>query len=515
MSKKYLSIEEAAEQLGIASAELNRLREKGVIRAFADRGTWKFKEEDVEKLGRSRQADSDPDVPLHQPDDEGSGADLLFTDEDALGTQPTIISKKQDDSGSDSDVRLIFDDSLQVSEPKAGPPQDDSDSDVKLAGGAPAAPAKEADDSDSDVKLAGTAAGAPAGGSDSDVKLVTDDVPTKESSGSDSDVRLVSSDSSGEVKLAGSGSSASMPVVPEEGGSTILVDPAGSSVMDDESGISLGEGSDIPLASDSGISLERPNDSGISLSDESSIVLTDDSGISLAGEKSSNIKGDSGISLAKGDSGISVSKQPPGKKKKGAPPSPSDSDDLTGTVPLMDVPLAQDEDLLDTQMEVPSLGDSSESGELFGSGEGDSTNVITLDDEEDAGYDVTSEIPRGSAALEEDEEAVIDDEPVDVSDELVGEDDELAEDVFGAEDEDFASDVESGESQAELPVAPRGMVAAEQDWGMGTHVALWASTALMVACGTVLFDMVRNMWHTDAASHNPVASMLLDMFKNI
>jgi excisionase family DNA binding protein len=518
MSKKYLSIEEAAEQLGIASAELNRLREKGVIRAFADRGTWKFKEEDVEKLGRSRQADSDPDVPLHQPDDEGSGADLLFTDEDALGTQPTIISKKQpDDSGSDSDVRLIFDDSLQVTEPKAGPPQDDSDSDVKLAGGAQAAPAK-ADDSDSDVKLAGTAAGAPAGGSDSDVKLVTDEMPAKASSGSDSDVRLVSSDSSGEVKLAGSGSSGSVPIMPEEDGSTILVDPAGSSVIDDESGISLGEGSDIPLASDSGISLERPNDSGISLSDESSIVLTDDSGISLAGEKSSNIKGDSGISLAgsniKSDSGISLSKQPAGKKK-GATPSPSDSDDLTGTVPLMDVPLAQDEDLLDTQMEVPSLGDSSESGELFGTGEGDSTNVITLDDDEEAGYDVTSEIPRGSAALEEDEEAVLDDEPVDVSDELVGEDDELAEDVFGAEDEDFASDVESGESQAELPIAPRGMVAAEQDWGMGTHIALWASTALMVACGTVLFDMVRNMWHTDSASHNPVASMLLDMFKNI
>jgi excisionase family DNA binding protein len=522
MSKKYLSIEEAAEQLGIASAELNRLREKGVIRAFADRGTWKFKEEDVEKLGRSRQADSDPDVPLHQPDDEGSGADLLFTDEDTLGNQPTIISKKPDDSGSDSDVRLIFDDSLQITEPKAGPPQDDSDSDVKLAGGVPAAPAKaaddsdsdvklaggapaaSADDSDSDVKLAGTAAGAPAGGSDSDVKLVTDDMPVKETSGSDSDVRLVSSDSSSEVKLTGSGSSGSVPIMPEEGGSTILVDPAGSSVIDDESGISLGEGSDIPLASDSGISLERPNDSGISLSDESSIVLSEDSGISLAGEKSSVIKSDSGISL---------SKQPP--KKKGAPPSPSDSDDLTGTVPLMDVPLAQDEDLLDTQMEVPSLGDSSESGELFGSGEGDSTNVITLDDEEDAGYDVTSEIPRGAAALEEDEEAVIEDEPVDVSDELVGEDDELAEDVFGAEDEDFASDEESGESLAELPVAPRGMVAAEQDWGMGTHVALWASTALMVACGTVLFDMVRNMWHTDTASHNPVASMLLDMFKSI
>jgi hypothetical protein len=56
---------------------------------------------------------------------------------------------------------------------------------------------------------------------------------------------------------------------------------------------------------------------------------------------------------------------------------------------------------------------------------------------------------------------------------------------------------------------------AEQEWGAATHMALILSTALMVACGTVLFDMVRNMWHTDAANHNPIASALLDMFKNI
>src|SRR5262252_3246622 len=112
MSKKYLSIEEAAAHIGISTAELNRLREKGTIRAFADRGTWKFKEEDVEKLSRSRQADSDPDVPLHRPAaEEGSGADLLFVEDDSMGDEPTIITKSPvgDDSGSDSDERLIFD----------------------------------------------------------------------------------------------------------------------------------------------------------------------------------------------------------------------------------------------------------------------------------------------------------------------------------------------------------------------------------------------------------------------
>jgi hypothetical protein len=351
------------------------------------------------------------------------------------------------------------------------------------------------------VKLAGTApTPAPLGGSDSDVKLFTEDVGPRD--GSDSDVRLVSSDSSGEVKLAG-GSSTTMPVVTDEDDATLVVNPAGSSVIDDESGISLGDGSGIPLASDSGISLERPNDSGISLTDDSSLVLTDDSGISLAGDKPPSSKG----------SGISLGGPKSDKKKKKEAARAADSDDLSGTVPLMDSPLA-DDDLLETQ-EVPDLDDSA-TGDSFG--EGDSTNVITLDDEEDAGYDVTSEVPRGAAALEDDEAAVVDeDEAVDVADDLVGEDDELAEDVFGAEDEDFAGDeVESGESLSELPVAPRGMVAAaEQDWGAGTHFALILSSVLMVACGTVLFDMVRNIWHTDAANHNPVASTLLDLFKGM
>ncbi len=536
MSKKYLSIEEAAEQLGIPATELNRLREKGKIRAFADRGTWKFKEEDVEKLGRSRQADSDPDVPLMPVREEGSSADLFSEEEDALGDQPTIIRKGTDEGGSDSDVRLIFDDSMNVTEVKRGASQEDSDSDVKLAGATPKTPADDSDsdvklagttpatpgdDSDSDVKLAGVTPANPAdesdsdvklaglvstpptpvplGGSDSDVKLFTDE-PTK--GGSDSDVRLVSSDSSSEVQMAGS--SAVMPVMSDEEDATIVVNPAeGSAIDEDESGISLGEGSGIALASDSGISLERPNDSGISLSDDSSLVLTDDSGISLSGEAPSSGKG----------SGISLGKQPPSdkKKKKDVARAAAESDDLTGTVPLMESPLG-DDDLLETQ-EVPSLEDSSGSGEVFG-GEEDATNVITLDEDE-GGYDVTSEVPRGAAALEEEEEAVVEEEePVEVSDELVGEDDELAEDVFGAEDEDFAGEeVESGESLSELPVAPRGMVAAaEQDWGMGTHTALIISAVVMLACGTVMFDMVRNMWHTDAANHNPVASALLDMF---
>src|SRR3954453_18320232 len=116
MSKKYLSLDEAAAQLGMARDELTRLREKGELRGFADRGTWKFKVEDVENLGRSRQADSDPEVPLMLGDRSG---DAIVIDDDV----PDIFADIDSDSGdssmdrnllsnSDSDVRLILDDDL-------------------------------------------------------------------------------------------------------------------------------------------------------------------------------------------------------------------------------------------------------------------------------------------------------------------------------------------------------------------------------------------------------------------
>ena len=38
--KKYLSLEEAAKLLKLQPEELIRLREKGDVRGFADRGTW-------------------------------------------------------------------------------------------------------------------------------------------------------------------------------------------------------------------------------------------------------------------------------------------------------------------------------------------------------------------------------------------------------------------------------------------------------------------------------------------
>ncbi len=472
MSKKYLSLEEAAAKVGIDKAELNRMREKGLIRAFADRGNWKFKEEDVENLARNRQFDSDPDLSLTADSDDDSrvelatgdsSGDLIFSDDDILGQQPTIITKGKpaEDDSSDSDVRLIFDDA-----PSSGN-------------------FKRTEDSDSDVKLAGAgSSGDISTGSDSDVRLVTDEPPRRKT-GSDSDVRLVSSESSSEIKIPRMGSSDDLPSV--SGGSS-------SSVLDDDDGISLAGDSAAPLGGDSGISLERPNDSGISLSDESSIIISGDSGISLA------LDDDEGISLAD----VAPVKSKPRAKgpAAAAPPKAGKSkglsdDDLTGTIPLL-----ENEDLLETDDAMPLLDPSS--GDIE-AGSGTETSVITLDDDED-------EYTASGASQSAMDDVIAADDDEEVVEDLIGEDDEIAEDVFGAEDDDFDDGMTTGESSAEF-ATPKIAAAVEQDWGTGTLVGLGLSTAAMVVCGILMFDMLRNLWHTDVNTRNPMASALLDIFK--
>ena len=130
MASKYLSIEETIELLGIPQEEITRLREAGDLRGFADRGTWKFRAEDVEEFSRSRQADSsdnvglgDDELSLDDDDFESLGtASLLDEDDDVSADQPTLIQQTTDDEPllslddtSDSDVRLVIDDRVRSS----------------------------------------------------------------------------------------------------------------------------------------------------------------------------------------------------------------------------------------------------------------------------------------------------------------------------------------------------------------------------------------------------------------
>lgn len=579
--KKYLSIEEAAQMLGMDRSELNRLREKGEIRAFADRGTWKFKEEDIEKLMRTRQPDSNPDVALYDApkkassDDDDTSQIVLGGDDDdsALSEQPTTIRRTAPLDASDSDVRLIRDPTPGGSSGDIEVTLGDSDSDVRLAKDPQSDKKLAAEDSDSDVKIADlsdsdsdvklvsksaakTAGAAKPGSdvkldsksgvkkkadSDSDVKLAGTDSGRSVPGGTDSDVALISDskETKGPKSDKKKGSALALPVdlsdtdsghdlaplsddLPLDDKTIDLAPASGGSALDEEAGVPLAEGSGLALtASESGISLDMPNDSGIALDGGSALTLASGSGISL------DIPSGSGISLGGGDSGISLDDAPPTKQpasgnkkgKKAAAKDDESEDDFGHTIPMLDSPLAGDDDLVDATMEVPLLSEA-EGGSDFdadlmsddASGSGDNTSVITLDDEADVNDYSATMVKKGGAEEEEDLEVTDD------AEEIVGEDDELEElDVFGAEDEDFDAGVQTGESHADIPIAAGRMAAPiEQEWGTGLFVTLSLSTVLMVACGTVMFDLVRNMWFADVAEkYNPASSFLLEQLRGL
>ena len=658
MSKKYLSLEEAAAELGMSPGELNRLRERNEIRAFADRGDWKFKEEDVDRLRRSRQADSDPDVPLRGSkvdSNEDTGELILDDDDEALDSAPTII-RKTGGEDSDSDVQLIFDDSMRVvdedsdnilsesdsdvrlsEQPAQAKGQKPSDSDVKLS-----SPSKDDSDvrlmasdssvklvsrsgmlkkpgSDSDVKLSDKAAADSdvkvsrprptdsdserntLGGTDSDIRLVGDsdsdsDVKLTGLGGTDSDIRLVESPSkSGKRPPSSTGSSGflkppskqgsgfggpgsgllkpkSSPKAQDSGislspqssglGSNFNLNPvSGGSVLDEDSGIALNQGSGILMAGESGINLGKPNDSGISLDDDSGlksassmsgISLDGDSGITLdAGSSGISLDpGSSGISLEAGDSGISLEDIESHVVKKGGsskiggrrqPATPRDLKQTDGDIDIT-APMpaySGDDDIIDTQMEVPLLGDDSHDdiklantsdGMTFSDSSADGTNIITLADEGDVdeyagtmvkkgrGHDDDDEVDSETfetEAVEEDDFAIEEDAP-EVSDEIVGEDDELEEiDVFGSQDDDFAEPEVDELSEDELPTPKARGIAApvEHEWGGLTFSFTLVATILMLLCGSVTFDLVRNTWR--AESTTPVTSVLLDNLRGL
>ena len=367
MAKKYLTLEEAAQMLGMAPEELVRYRERSEIRGFADRGTWKFKSEDVEEFARSRDADSSPEVPILDDKPKAPAADsgirkgggsgrfnkasdsdvrLLLDDTlvpggkdsdpevvlSQLGTSDSDVRLVEDvgglvDSGSDSDVKLISTSSTEMDlSPKgSGSSSDASDSDVQLIGGGASAKRPKSgsssgssdtsstDASDSDVQLI-------AADSDSDVRLAK---PEKKSNGprSDSDVRLVGTDdlatigSESDIRLAtGAGSSLDMTGGSASTGksSIVLTDSASDDSSADESSVLLG---DSGIALDTGSAMKvgagSSADSGItlqSLADSGISLEKADSGIGLAGPMDSGIAldADSGIALDKQDSGIAL-----------------------------------------------------------------------------------------------------------------------------------------------------------------------------------------------------------------
>ena len=507
--KKYLSLDEAAQQLGLRNDELNRLREKGSVRGFADRGTWKFKVEDIEELARSRQADSDPELPMYtgseshdsstilgNPDSAfalgGESAMVLDDNDDA--EDPTVIRKSRDPlSSSDSDVRLVFDEPMVIGPTESGPMKFmDSDSDVRLVGNL-----LPESDSDSDVQLVGDL------DSDSDVKLVGEEtisdviLSRKASSqkGSDSEIRLLPHGSDSDIKIVGhdQGSDSDVQLLGSADSSIALDfetdDSESASVLSEESWIALGGDSAMMLATESGFTLEGPSDSALSMSAES------DEGITLAFDTDDH---DSGISLSMGDSGISL------ESVGDSGISLEDGRNFGGTIPMMDI--AKDLDNVpETKFEIPAMRDDSHFELKIDRDEdssNESTQVLNLQDSgeatlDDAVFDVDGDDSNMSG----------DDDDLEVSDDAFADDDDDVEDmeVFGADDDAFAGDDGGG---AARPLAGRMGVAYEHEYDMTTVGLLCVSTVMLSLCMFLMFDLVKTMWVSQPGT--PVASALLE-----
>lgn len=514
-SKKYLSLEEAAEHLRIKVDELIRLREKGEVRGFADRGTWKFKADDIEELARRLQPDSNPEVPL-------------LSDEDELGKTATII-KKGRGSTSDSDVKLVPDDRLKAkltgssAEISVLPDSDSdvrltndtkgrdiaSDSDVKLV-------APKGKDSDSDVKLADSDSDVRLSDSDSDVRLAP-------LSPSDSDVKLVdrggkkkSSDSDvtllpkGAAKSPAKAASADAPLV---GGESVLLEDSGLSLEVDSgirlsgSGAPLASDSGISLAGDSGISLSASGDSGISLaSDEEEITFEEDSGISVQGDSGIQLAGDSGIRLA-GDSGIRLSDAPQSdaKSKKQAPLT----DELDQSVPML---LAEDRpDSGRTDVEVPLLAESGEMETVKLPStpvkKGGDTSVVFLEDEEGSDKGLEAEL--------EEEAFGSDEEELEVAEDILGEDEELDQlEVFDSDDALFNESFVEGGSAVGIPaMGSRIALPQEVEWSPATVALTGVSTVVLVMGAMLAVDLLRVVWSNGSGGVYP--GELIGMFAGL
>ena len=64
MVQGYYTLDEAAKILGMSTEDLSHMAQKRDVRAFADRGTWRFRTQDIEELARRKGIGSNPDLQL-------------------------------------------------------------------------------------------------------------------------------------------------------------------------------------------------------------------------------------------------------------------------------------------------------------------------------------------------------------------------------------------------------------------------------------------------------------------
>ena len=501
-SKKFLTAEEVAAEFGLDEATLQQFVDSGEVRALADRGTWKYRRDELqslvdagkissESLPGSSLSDGNQVLTFDNSEDDLSYIEL---DETALAEQATMITKSNPDAEAPESDWFVPSEATHMDAPVSSTSSDvavytgpegkstgetpvlaeQSDSDVQIAPDYQASAAAElnapVESTSSDVAVYPgpdqTSTGAPpvlAEKSARDGQIAPDyQAPAAESEGtvwadlaaaasdshqSDSSVRLA--DDSG-VQLMGL---ASKLRTPAEDSGVVLEDS--QVVMNEakpDSGITLDLGKP-----DSGIALDAgPPDSGIALNTgapDSGIALdAGDSGIALGhadsglalGHADSGLalSGESGISFG-GDSGLSLGGPESGLSLAGSGRARGNAKTLA------DMNLADDDD--DRTQTLNLMGEEDDSSYEINLDEGDETAELLLGDDDDLDDASATVVRKGrskpgslSEAFDLDDDAEVEDleisEDLDAGSEAEVEEFDAEEEVFDASDETFSGD---------------------------------------------------------------------------
>ena len=255
----YVSLEEAAKILGVSTDALVEMRSKGEIFGYRDGASWKFKQEEIERVLDELGDIGDGDDEISLGSDVSLGSDLRLAAEDAEPSDVALIPDPRSDSG----VKLVNRSSADKGKSKS---KDSESSDLKL------------EDDGSDLGLG------------SDLKLEE----ASGSNGSTSKGKSAGSNVLGSDLGAGLGSKASKGL-----GSDLEL------TGDDEDDLVLGSDSAIGIGSESGINLMSPSDSGLSLEDEPlDLAGTGISGLDLGAELAAESASSSKLSSTSNPSGI-------------------------------------------------------------------------------------------------------------------------------------------------------------------------------------------------------------------
>jgi len=331
MSQKFLSLDEAAEKLGVTKERLNELREGGVLNGYRDGASWKFRTEVVERfveegLPQAEVIEDDLDLDFGGMDDLPLGgvaaadSSATLSDDIGLGVEPL-------GDGDDAESILLAEGELEGGLPR--PPSTIigkadlglDDSDLKPASAAarpapaPVAPAPRApepsaaafDDLEeleldleaessrildaADVAAVKKAAAAAADSGSLGLGYELELEIVGSSAGSGAAIALASD--SGSMGVLGSDSDPATPTDPGITGALPAARPAtqrakgadavelGSDDEDDD--LVLGDSGDLALASGSGSGMLSTSDSGINLRPSDSGIALDEMQLDLGG----------------------------------------------------------------------------------------------------------------------------------------------------------------------------------------------------------------------------------------